>query len=90
MHWSRHSAVATAWLIARAGIDMAIISLLTLRSRHLRIPIILLTSRVDQPLLAFTLTDPDVRISRIRLFQAGNPDRPGANCRGALSLAWAE
>ncbi len=31
-------------------------------------------SRVDRPLLAFTLTEPDVRISRIRLFRAGHPD----------------
>ena len=34
----------------------------------------LLFSRVDRPLLAFTLTEPDVRISRIRLFRAGHPD----------------
>ncbi|WP_419639686.1 hypothetical protein, partial [Thiolapillus sp.] len=32
------------------------------------------SSRVDRPLLAFTLTEPDVRISRIRLFRAGHPD----------------
>jgi len=31
-------------------------------------------SRVDHPLLDFTLTDPDVRRYRIRLFRAGNPD----------------
>ena len=30
--------------------------------------------RVVQSLLIFTLTEPDVRLSRIRLFQAGNPD----------------
>ena len=31
-------------------------------------------SRVVQSLLIFTLTEPDVRLSRIRLFQASNPD----------------
>jgi UDP-glucose 4-epimerase len=39
-------------------------------------------SRVAKPLQAFALTDPDGRISRIRLFQAGNPVRPGANHPG--------
>jgi hypothetical protein len=40
------------------------------------------TSRVDQPLLAFTLTEPDVRRYRIRLFRAGNPVTPGAKSLG--------
>ncbi len=52
------------------------------RKHHLRVPVLQeerqiierQASRVDRPLLAFTLTEPDVRISRIRLFRAGHPD----------------
>jgi len=42
-----------------------------------------IVSRVVHSLLNFTLTDPDVRSYRIRLFQAGNPDSQTANFQDA-------